>query len=190
MMISGTRVRRLSAALLATAALAFAAPTFAQEISESHIRAARAAISSIMATDQFDLILPQAAGALKGELIRKDPNLQQIISAAVDQKSLELAGRRADLEREAALAYARVFTEAELNEIAAFYTTTAGKKLISEGPIVTREVLKAAEIWQTGIGRDLAESVAKEIESKVAVGVPASDPASPVITPEGANANQ
>ena len=93
-------------------------------------------------------------------------------------------------EREAALAYARVFTEAELNEIAAFYNTTAGKKLISDGPIVTRQVLEAAEIWQTGIGRDLAEAVAKEIESKVAVDTPAADPTSPVITPEGTQVNQ
>ncbi|MCV0398151.1 MAG: DUF2059 domain-containing protein [Rhizobiaceae bacterium] len=145
-------------------ALALASfPAVAQDISDSHLKAARAAISSIKATSEFDTILPQAAAALKQELIRKDPNLENLISRTVNEKTIELASRRADLEREAALAYARVFSEEELNAIADFYTSDAGQKLIQDGPIVTREVIQAAEIWQTGIARDLAQSVGQAI---------------------------
>lgn len=153
------RARRVSTALAAVAALALAFPAAAQDIAETHLKAARAAVAAIDATEQFDSILPQAAQALKGELIQKDPNLQGIIIATVDEKAIELAGRRADLEREAALAYARVFSEPELNEIAAFYSSAAGQKLLSDGPIVTREVIRAVEIWQRGVARDLAEAV-------------------------------
>lgn len=162
------RARRFSAALAAVAVLCLAAPSAAQEVSESHLKAARVAISAIKATDQFDSILPQAAHALKSELIQKDPNLQSIIVATVDEKTLELAGRRADLEREAALAYARVFSEQELNEIAAFYASAAGQKLLSDGPIVTRQVIQAVEIWQRGVARDLAEAVAGVLQSVAA----------------------
>ena len=49
-----------------------------------------------------------------------------------------------------------MFSEADLNAIAEFYNSDAGKKLISDGPIVTRELFKAADIWQRGIARDLA----------------------------------
>jgi hypothetical protein len=167
-----TRVRRFSAGLAAIAVLAITIPASAQEISETHVRAARAALNAINATDQFDMVLPQAAQALKTELIQKDPHLQNLIIATVDEKALTLAGRRADLEREAALAYARVFSEDELKEVAAFYDSETGKKLLSDGPIVTREVFRAADIWQRGIARDLAEAVAETLQASASQQTP------------------
>ncbi|MBB3146472.1 hypothetical protein FHS21_002887 [Phyllobacterium trifolii] len=148
-------------------------------ITPSHLAAARAAISAIKATDQFDSILPGVAQQLKGELIQKDPNLESIIGAAVDEQALALAARRADLENEAARAYAVSFSEEELNAITGFYNSEAGKKLISEGPIVTREVMKAAGIWQRGIARDLAQAVAEKVVAAAAATAPAQAPATP-----------
>lgn len=159
------RIRHLAAAVVATVALAVAMPAFAQEISESHLKAARDAVASINATDSFDGILPQAAAALQASLIQKNPNLQELISSTVSAKALELASRRADLEREAATAYAKVFSEEDLNAIAAFYNSAAGKKLLESGPIVSRELVRAAEIWQNGIARDLAQQVGEALQS-------------------------
>jgi uncharacterized protein len=161
------RARRLAAALAATAILVSAVPVAAQEISDSHLKAARAAISALKGTEEFDLVLPQAAAALKAQLIQKNPDLVQLISTTVDEKALALAPRRADLEREAANIYAKIFSEAQLNEIAAFYGSETGKKLLSDGDIVTREVLQAAQIWQRGVARDLAQAVGEHIESVV-----------------------
>ncbi len=172
------RVRHLTFA--AAAVLALALPASAQDISDSHLKAARSAIDSLNATDQFDAILPQAAAALKAELIQKNPDLQQSISQIVDEKTLALVSRRADLEKEAATVYARVFTEEELTAVAAFYNSGPGKKLLAEGPIVTRELIKAAEIWQRGVARDLAQSVGEELGK--AIGAQAK-PVSPA--PEG-----
>src|SRR5690606_22972124 len=101
------------------------------------------------------------------ELIQKNPDLQADINRIVDQTALSLAVRRGDLEKEASLAYARVFTEAELKDIATFYQSESGKKLMNDGPIAGREIIKAAEIWQRGIGRDLAQQVGEQL-SKVA----------------------
>ena len=154
-------------AIVLTAAVALSAlslPGAAQEIAEPHLRAARAAIDAINATDEFDVILPQAAQGLKGELIQQHPNLEELINRTVDEKSLELASRRADLEREAALVYARVFSQEELEQIAAFYTSPAGQKLLTEGPAVTREVYQAAEIWRRGVLRDLSSSVLDTVQ--------------------------
>ena len=149
--------------------------THAQEASESHIAAARAAIKSIGATNQFDPILPQAAEALRNELIQKDPNLQADINRIIEDVAIELAARRADLEAEAARVYARSFTEEQLTAIADFYNSDAGKKLISEGPIASRELVKAANIWQSGIARDLSQMVGEELQ-KVAPETPAVEP--------------
>lgn len=158
------------------AALAFAAPAVAQEVAPSHLKAAHAAVSAIHATDQFDAILPQAANALKDQLIQKNPDMQQVISNTVDEATLAVASRRADLEKEVALAYANAFTEEELNGIATFYASDVGKKLLADGPIVTRKVLEAADIWQRGVARDLAQNVGDKLSALMAANAPAPAP--------------
>ena len=165
-MSSGRKVS-FAAALMPAFMFAAMLSASAQEITDSHLTAARAAVTAIKATDQFDAILPRAAESLRSELLRKDPNLVEQINTVVNDKSILLASRRADLETEAARAYARVFTEEELNSMTAFYSSTAGLKLLSDGPIVVRELIKAANIWQEGIARDLAVEVGKELRTLV-----------------------
>lgn len=161
------RARRTATVLLASAFVAFASHSMAQEISETHLKAARDAISAEGATNSYDLLLPAAAQMLKTELIQQNPDLVDVITATVDEKALALASRRADLEREAALVYARTFSEAELVTIATFFNSEAGKKLLLQRPIVAREVTRAADIWQRGIQRDLAAEVGKQISDIV-----------------------
>ena len=178
-MILKSRVRGTVTAAFAFAFLAVAAPASAQDnnISESHLKAARDAVAAIHATEDFDQILPQAAAALKQELIQKNPDLQEIIIKTVDEEALALAPRRADLEKEAATAYAKMFTEDELNAIATFYTSDAGKQLLANGPIVTRELFKAADIWGRGVGRDLSANVGAKLATIIKSQAP--DPTQP-----------
>ena len=146
---------RRAAALAVIVAGSMAAPLKAQEISEEHLAAARDAIASINATSRYDYILPGLAEGLKAQFIQASPNFQEQISATIDEQALALAPRRADLEREAATIYAKAFTLDELKAISAFYGTEAGKKLLTNGPLVARELAKAVEIWANGISRDL-----------------------------------
>ncbi len=162
MKLAASLIRPLALFLL-LAGLALNAPARAQEVSESHLEAARRAISALKATEQFDGIILGLAESLKSQLYQKNPDMQPLISSVVDEKALAIAARRADLEREAALTYARVFSEEQLNAIADFYSSDAGQKLLSDGPIVTRELFRAAEIWEIGISRDLALEVANRL---------------------------
>jgi uncharacterized protein len=154
----------------------------AQDATPEHLAAARSAIAAIGATNQFDTILPQAASALKAEMIQRDPNLEALITSSVDNEVLALAARRGDLEQEAARVYAKVFTETDLKAISDFYSTDVGKKLIKEGPIATRGIVDAANIWQTGVARDLARNVAEKIAASAPA--PAAAPAEGEPAPE------
>ncbi|GAB4348877.1 MAG: DUF2059 domain-containing protein [Oricola sp.] len=156
--------KRLRAGFAALALTVFVVPSvMAQEFTESHLAAAREAIDAINATDPFDKILPSAAEGIKERLIANNLDLEDAISQTVDEQALKLVPRRADLEKEAARIYAAAFTEDELKSIAAFYNTDVGKKLLQNGPIVTREVNNAAAIWGRGIERDLLENVTKAL---------------------------
>ena len=131
-------------------ACAVSSAAMAQDISESHFAAARAALSAIKATDVYDNILPAAAESLKARLIANNIDLEAEISQVVDEQRV----------------YASAFSEDELKAITAFYTTEAGKKLLSTGPIATREIDKAARIWSAGIERDLLENVSKALNEQ------------------------
>lgn len=168
---------RIASAAIVAGGLLLGASAQAQEVPEAHVQAARAAISALGVTNQFDGILPGLAENLKAQLIQAYPNFQDDIFKTVDGKAIELAARRADLEREAALVYARAFSPEELNAIATFYTSEAGKKLLKDGPLVTREMLRAADIWAAGIRRDL-ENTTNEAMLKIA-GAPAADATAP-----------
>ena len=159
----------------------------AQDVAPSHLEAAREAIALLQVTNAYDSVLPQAALALKGELIQQNPDRQEEISRIVEEKSIELAGRRSDLEKEAALAFAKSFSEDELKAIAAFYGSTAGKKLLENGPIATREVANAARIWQTGVARDLAQAVGQQLAKDAPAPAGAEAPAESEAEPEAGN---
>lgn len=175
-MIKIAGLGRFAAATIVLSGLAFGTAS-AQEVSEEQIKAARGAIEALGVTTQFDNILPNLSEQLKSTMIQANPDLESVISSAVDQQALILAARRADLEREAASTYARAFTVDELNAIAAFYTSPAGKKLLKDGPIATRELYKAADIWGQGISRDLAQQSAAALDKVVKVA-----PAAPAAT--------
>ncbi|TIS58791.1 MAG: DUF2059 domain-containing protein [Mesorhizobium sp.] len=185
-MMLHNRVRRLSAVLAASAVFAFSSPAFSQDVSDAHLKAARAAVTAIHATDPFDNILPQAAAALQQQLIQKNPDMQELISKTINEKAMALASRRADLEKEAALAYAKVFSEKELTDIAAFYNSDSGKKLLDSGPTVTRELVKAADIWQNGLARDLAQQVGETLAAAAKAKAPAAVTDGPAPAADGA----
>lgn len=163
-----TGLKHFGAGMIVISSLALAGQAAtAQELSEDHLLAARSAITALRSTDQFDAIIPAAAEQLKTSLIRANADLQEIISTTVDDEALKIVPRRGDLEREAAAIYAKAFTKEELTAIADFYNSAPGRKLIDNGSLVTRELIKSAEIWSAGIARDLAENVNKSLQAAV-----------------------
>lgn len=179
--------KRIRAGIAALALTVFVVPSvMAQEFTEAHLAAARSAISAINATDPFDNILPAAAERIKSRLISNNLDLEDAISQTVDEQALELVSRRGDLEQEAARIYAAAFTEDELNAIAQFYQTDVGKKLLQNGPIVSREVNSAAAIWGRGIERDLLENVTNALnDAGLRQPTPAPETPETPIVPEG-----
>lgn len=141
--------------------------TFAQDISADHLKVARQAIGALKVTSNFDNILPATAEQLKANLIQANPNFSDEISLTVDDEAIKMAGRRADLEDEAATIYAKKFSAEELAQIAAFYGSEAGKKLLQTAPSAGRELLRAAEIWAGGISRDLSAAANTTLKAKL-----------------------
>jgi len=165
-MMQFSKLGRLAAAAVVVASLGVTG-AMADDASPEHIKAARATIAAVGATGNLDTILPNIAGQIKSQLIQATPNYQTVIEEIVDAEAIKIAARRSDLEQEAAKVYAQTFTMEELNAITTFYTSPAGKKLLESGPLAQREVAKAADIWATGISRDLSKASTDAINAKL-----------------------
>ena len=161
--------RLFAAALVIAATLAMSAGVMAdrasaQEISDEHLAAARAAVASSKTTRQLDAILPGIGDALKERLISGRPDVADQISTIVDEATLSLAPRRGDLETEIARSYARIFTVEELNEMSEFYNSETGKKLIGQLPLIGRLMTEASRVWTAGLQRDMGVLVSEKLQ--------------------------
>ncbi len=140
-------------------------PVNAQEFPDSHIAAAKSAIKATESTNELNEILPRAAVRMADQLIGTRPDIADQIQVIVNESAIELAPRRGDLEIEVAKIYARVFTQEDLQNISEFFGTEAGKKFLSELPIVVREIDKASRIWGNGINRDMSQKVREKMQA-------------------------
>jgi hypothetical protein len=135
----------------------------AQEITESHLKAARAAITATHATDSMDSILPQANQMLKVEMIQKNPDREADIVQFVDDETLALVPRRGDLEKGSRACVRKDLHRAGTERDRRVPQFAGRQEVHLRNAIVGREVEKAVNIWQIGIARDLSQAVAKKL---------------------------
>jgi hypothetical protein len=147
-------------------AFSLTAPVTAAEITESHIVAALDAIRSAGAAKGFDNVLPAVADRVKNQLIRLRPDLHKQISQTVEDVALKLVARRTDLDNDIARIWANAFTEEELNSIAAFYKSEAGKKFAELGPKVINDTYESVSNWSDRIGEELLEKAREELKKQ------------------------
>jgi uncharacterized protein len=156
-------MRRFGGIVLVVGITMFGSAAFAQEISDSHLAAAREAVAASQSTISLDVILPNMGEQVKQALITNRPDAADQISDIVNEITVQLAPRRGDLETEMAKIYASVFSEDELKTITEFYQTEAGRKLVLSTAVIGRDMDQAARVWATGVRRDLEIEVQKKI---------------------------
>lgn len=135
----------------------------AQDVSEEHVAAAKAAMQATGATSRLNRILPEVAAFTKTGLIANRPDIEAEISTIVDEVAINLAGRRGPLETEVAAIYTQRFSQEELEAITAFFSSEAGTKFLTLTPRLFREIDEVSKVWRGGITRDMARMVQEKL---------------------------
>lgn len=138
----------------------------AQELSESHLAAAERASSNAPLSKDLDTVLPLLAQRVQTRLISLRADLHQAITETVQSVALRLAVRRADLDSAVALVWARMFTEEELDAIAAFYTSPVGKKFVELGPQLGSATIQTVDNWSSRVGEELLDKSRDELKKQ------------------------
>lgn len=158
------RAAVLGAAMMAAGFISNAAT--AQEISESHLAAAKKVSAATKVLEPFDDILPLLAEQTRTAFVQSDPTRAEEIIEVTQQVALELAPKRAELNNRVYQAWAESFSEAELNELAAFYSTDLGQKLTQSIPAITQYSVGAAREWQDKISTEMVTRVQEELKKQ------------------------
>lgn len=141
-------------------------PAGAQEITQTHLRAAWEAIRALGVDDEFDNALPDLAVQVQTVLVQRRPDLANQITTTVNQVALNLVATRRALNDQAARIWALVFTEEELGVIVQFYNSEVGRKLAQIYPDVLGETVDAFQIWYQATAEQLLEQSVAALEQQ------------------------
>jgi hypothetical protein len=156
----------LAVAVMAASPSAGLSSAVAQELTASHVAAALAVVKSAGATRGFDNVLPNLANKVTDRLIHLRPDLYKEITAVVEDVAVKLAIRRTELDNDVARIWAKYFTEEELQSLAQFYQSPAGKKFSEIGPQVVGESYQAVDRWSSRVGDELLEKTREELKAR------------------------
>lgn len=131
-----------------------------------HIALARAVLDFTGARKSFDNVIPKLLTDARNNVLRTRPTLQADLDVAAMEVAKKMAAADEELVNSIAVVYAQKFTEAELKEIAGFYQSPAGKKMVAELPNVLQESYKHMQEWTRKMSVDVMTNLRAEMKKK------------------------
>jgi hypothetical protein len=119
----------------------------AQQPSPASLAAANEILDAKGSTALFEPIVPGVIEQAKNLFLQTNPNLSKDLNDVAANLRKQLALRMGNLKTETAKIYAARFTEQELKDIAAFYASPLGKKMIEEEPKAIDSTMALAQDW-------------------------------------------
>jgi uncharacterized protein len=161
-------VRRFGSAALILCALAM--PALAQapakQPSPEHVALARAVLDFTGARSSFDGVLVKLLSDARNQIVRTRPTLQADVETALLDIGAKLKNSDEELVNQIAAVYAQKFTEAELKDIAAFYQSPAGKKLVAEMPSVLTKSYELMREYSQRMSVEVMSQLRAEMKKK------------------------
>lgn len=114
----------------------------------------------------FEPMVPGVIERVKSMLQQTNPTLGKDLDIVAAGLRKEFAPRTDGLMNDIAEVYASRFTEAELKEIAAFYRTATGKKVIEFEPRVFDDALEGLKGWQEQFGEEVIKRFRADMKKR------------------------
>ena len=141
-----------------------AAPAPAQ--TPDALAAAKELMVTMKSADQFKAILPSLMNVLKPAIVQNRPEVERDYDALVPMMLDTMNSRVQEIIEKVAAIYARNFTVAELNEVAAFYRGPTGLKFVQKLPSVMQESMVVGQQFGQTVGTELQKRMIEELRKK------------------------
>ena len=154
------------AAIAFALVVAGAAAHAAEQPSATSMATAKKLIAVTDATAVFNPLIAGVVEQAKNMYLQQNPTLGKDLNEIASQIRKNLQPRFSELTDEVAKLYATHFTEKELKEILAFYSSPAGKKLLAQQPIVINSSMKFAQEWANKLSEQVTAKMREELKKK------------------------
>lgn len=158
-------MRRL-AFVLAFAAAVATAPVQAQSVPPEALAAARELVAAMKMTDQIKTVFPIMMQNLKPIITQNRPEVGKDYDAIMPMMIERALARTNELVDLMAATYARNFSVAELRDIAAFYRTPTGQKLLEKMPAVMQQAMTAGQQFAQTVVNDMQQRIIEELRKR------------------------
>jgi len=120
-----------------------------------NLAAARELIVVMRATDQFKAVLPTILQNMKAAVVQNRPEMEKNYDAMAPLLAQAANARVSELTEQMAQIYARHFSVDEMKQLAAFYQSPIGQKLLAEQPAIARETMAAGQQFGRALALDI-----------------------------------
>jgi uncharacterized protein len=131
-----------------------------------NLAAARELIQVMKATDQFKVLLPTIMQALKPAFVQGRPEMEKDFDAILPAINGVAARRVNELAEALAVIYASNFSVGEIHDIAAFYRSPTGQKLLAQQPVIAHESMVAGQRWAQSLSSELRQAISEELRKR------------------------
>ena len=110
--------------------------------------------------------VPGLVQRTKDVLLQSNLNYQKDLNEVAVQVAKDLAGREKEIGEEMARIYANAFTEQELKELAAFYKSPLGIKVIAQEPVAFNAARQYMDQWAQKFGEEINAKFRAEMKKR------------------------
>lgn len=160
------RFALLAVALIALGEAARAEPKLPAEPSANAMKIAREILDLKNSGYLFQPMVPGVIERVKSMLLQTNPTLKKDLDDVAANLRKVYAPRFNELMTDIAWLYASRFTEAELKEIATFYRTALGKKVIELEPRIFDDAMLGLPKWQEKLSEEVIARFRAEMKKR------------------------
>jgi|RhiMetdeSRZDD1v2_1073273.scaffolds.fasta_scaffold1785745_2 uncharacterized protein len=165
-MIASRVVRHAFSVVLALGVPTVAPSAWAQQPSAEAIASAKEILDLKGSNLLYDSVIPRIVEQAKNVFLQTSPMLGKDLNDVAAQLRKEMAFRQLEVAEEITKAYASRFTEQELKEIANFYRSPVGRKVIFEEPKLLELAANAIQRWAGRLSDEILEKFRTEMKKK------------------------
>lgn len=144
---------------------AFVAPSRADDSTE-RLAAAKELLSAMHTSDTFKQIFPSLTTQIRSVIVAANPKAGKDYDEIAPRIESKVFRRLDEILDQIAAIYAKSFTALELHDIAAFFKTSTGAKLVSLQSQIAQSTLQLGAAWGQKIAAELQEEIKTELRKR------------------------
>jgi uncharacterized protein len=157
--IVARRMRATFAAVIAAAAIGFAAPVAAQEVAPEHLALARRYVDLTDRGAVFESTVVGMGVRTMRQIVSQNPEIREQTSEVIGEVISQYRGRKGELLDQFARVYAIRFSMEELQDIVTFYETETGQKLAAANSELNEDLSRVLQVYTNNLRTEFFASV-------------------------------